>query len=94
MKSLHLNLRTTIGIILFAVGVAGPIVLFEATQPGHGIAASLRSAEIELPILLMTAFGDRELHQEARRHGVLSVLNKPFEVSTLRTAVRAALFGS
>lgn len=58
------------------------------------VAASLRSAEIELPILLMTAFGDRELHQEARQLGVLSVLNKPFEVNALRTAVRAALLGS
>ncbi|MGE5788268.1 MAG: hypothetical protein ACM3ZE_26970 [Myxococcales bacterium] len=58
------------------------------------VAASLRSAEIELPILLVTAFGDRELHQEARQHGVLSVLKEPFEVSALRTAVRAALFGS
>jgi CheY-like chemotaxis protein len=57
------------------------------------VAASLRSACIEVPILLMTAFGDDDTHQRAHMLGVLGVLDKPFEVDALRTAVCDVLFG-
>jgi CheY-like chemotaxis protein len=57
------------------------------------VAAALHKASIEVPMLLMTAFGDRNTHQQAQLLGVLGVLDKPFEVDALRTTVCDILFG-
>ncbi|MFO0593748.1 MAG: response regulator [Myxococcaceae bacterium] len=38
---------------------------------------------VQLPVIVMTAFGDHELHSEARRLGAASVFNKPFDVRAL-----------
>lgn len=43
------------------------------------------------PIILITAFGDHEIHEKAKRLGVAAILDKPFEIEDLLTAVRAAL---
>ena len=42
-------------------------------------------------VLLMTAFGDAELHTEAHRLAAVDVLDKPFELATFVAAVREAL---
>ena len=41
------------------------------------------------PIILVTGFGDRRLHEEARKHGAFAVLDKPFDVAVLAYKVRA-----
>lgn len=42
------------------------------------------------PLILITAFGDYETHAEARRLGVVAILDKPFELEELvDTATRA-----
>jgi CheY-like chemotaxis protein len=41
----------------------------------------------QVPVILITAFGDRETRDEAFEKGVTAFLNKPFEVDDLRTAV-------
>lgn len=61
------------------------------TLNGLDIASELRREIWDIPIILMTAFGDRELHNEAKRMGVTAVFDKPFEVDDLRTIVRIVL---
>lgn len=39
------------------------------------------------PVVLMTAFGDERLHEQAMRAGAIAVLNKPFEIDALRAIV-------
>jgi CheY-like chemotaxis protein len=55
---------------------------------GLEILAGLRENDWSTPVILMTAFGDAELHAEAERLGVVAVLDKPFELDTLRKLVR------
>jgi CheY-like chemotaxis protein len=52
---------------------------------------SLRQADWAIPVVLITAFGDEDLHREARRLGAAAVLDKPFDVEDLRTVVLDAL---
>ncbi len=39
------------------------------------------------PIVLITAFGDERLHEQAMRAGAIAVLDKPFELDDLCTLV-------
>jgi DNA-binding NtrC family response regulator len=55
---------------------------------GLEILAGLRESDWSTPVILMTAFGDAELHAEAARLGALAVLDKPFELDALRRLVR------
>lgn len=46
------------------------------------------------PMILMTAFGDADLHQRARQLGVSASLDKPFDVDHLLDLVRRLLSGA
>lgn len=52
--------------------------------------ATIRQLIPETPIVLMTAFGTPELLAQARKLGVIGVLNKPFELSELGRIVMRA----
>jgi CheY-like chemotaxis protein len=54
----------------------------------------LRDDDWAMPMILMTAFGDDETHDEARRLGASTVFDKPFELDDLRTAVHYFAGGS
>lgn len=45
----------------------------------------------DLPMVLITAFGDPRLHALARKFGALSLLEKPFEMTTLVHVVRSVI---
>ena len=45
------------------------------------------------PMVLITAFGDPLLHEFAKRFGAVSLLEKPFEMTTLIRVVRGAIDG-
>jgi two-component system, response regulator, stage 0 sporulation protein F len=45
------------------------------------------------PSILITAFGDEETHERARKFGVTAVLDKPFDMNDLMVKVSAALAG-
>ncbi|HVU01124.1 MAG TPA: response regulator [Polyangiaceae bacterium] len=51
----------------------------------------IRKAGVEVPIVLVTAFGSDSLHADARRVGATAVLDKPFPVATLQGLVRELL---
>ena len=54
---------------------------------GLGLLAALRCASWSTPVVLMTAFGTKETHEEAGRLGA-TVLDKPFPMSRLGTIAR------
>ena len=41
--------------------------------------------------MLITAFGSEEIHKEARRAGVVAVLDKPFDVADLTALSRRVI---
>ena len=58
---------------------------------GLDLLAALRCTRLETPVILMTAFGDEEVHAEARSLGATAVLNKPFDLDELHAAVQKAM---
>jgi DNA-binding response OmpR family regulator len=58
---------------------------------GLDIAEGLQLARKDVPVILITGFGDPETHAEALRIGAHCVLDKPFELDDLRVAIRFAL---
>lgn len=51
--------------------------------------AMLRESTWSVPVIVITGFGDLATHDEARRLGAAIVLDKPFDLDVLRTAVLA-----
>jgi FixJ family two-component response regulator len=51
----------------------------------------LRFGGSSVPVILITAFGDWQVHEQARVHGVRAVLDKPLDMVQLRTAVAEIL---
>lgn len=54
---------------------------------GFGVLQALRRAQVRMPVILVTAFGDQSMHTVAKRLGAVGVLQKPFDVDDLRTVV-------
>ena len=61
------------------------------TFSGLDILAGARLWPRRIPVILITGFGDEGLHAQARELGAVCVLDKPFPISSLRSAVRFAL---
>ena len=69
------------------------IILSDVRMPGAtGIEAlrQVRRVGLSVPFVLMTAFGDVLVHDEAQRQGAL-LLDKPFDAGDLRRAIVTAL---
>lgn len=58
---------------------------------GLDIAEGLQLSRKQVPVILITGFGDPETHAEALRIGAHCVLDKPFDLDDLRAAIRLAL---
>lgn len=70
-------------------GVPDAIVM-DVRMPGYSglhVLAALRAAHESTPVILITAFGDIRLHEEAARLGAAVVFDKPFDIDDLRTAL-------
>lgn len=69
------------------------LVIMDVKMPDmDGIeAASLLTQEKLAPVLLLTAFGQRELIERAKEAGVVGYLVKPFRESDLTPAIEVAL---
>ena len=69
------------------------LVILDIKMPGmDGVAAAKEIGKTsEVPILLLTAFSQRELIQEARDVGVAAYLVKPFRKNELLPAITAIL---
>jgi len=58
---------------------------------GIELLASLRSTPVSIPVVLMTAFGDDDVHRAAETLGAAAILDKPLQPSALRAALAAAI---
>lgn len=70
------------------------VVLLDLKLPDSddlGLLASIRRIAPRVPVILMTAFGTPELLDDARRLGVFTVLDKPFELEELDLLIERAL---
>ncbi len=70
------------------------LIISDVRMPGNSgleILAAIRRAGWSTPVILITAFGDEQVHAEAYRLGAIAVFDKPFEVNALRMLTRAVL---
>lgn len=58
---------------------------------GMDALAVLEATSAEVPVILITAFGDGETHAEAHQLGAFAILDKPFDMTALSAAVAAAI---
>jgi two-component system, response regulator, stage 0 sporulation protein F len=71
---------------------SGSLIISDVSMPGRDGLEVLRRMRTHSwcpPFILITAFGDPSLHAEARQLGAQAVLDKPFDMATLRAAVIA-----
>ncbi|MFH1435560.1 MAG: response regulator [Pseudomonadota bacterium] len=62
------------------------IIVTDIYMPGPNALetlAMLRKAGVDTPVVMITAFGDYELHEEANRLGAEAVFDKPFALQEL-----------
>jgi CheY-like chemotaxis protein len=70
------------------------LIVSDVRMPGWSgldVLAGLRHYPLVPPVVLITAFGDEQLHADARRLGAVATLDKPFDVDDLRAVVGATL---
>ncbi|WP_164009143.1 response regulator [Pyxidicoccus trucidator] len=68
------------------------LIVTDVRMPGFSgleVLARLRRDGWNTPFILITAFGDAQLHEEAARLGAARVLNKPFAMEELCDAVES-----
>jgi CheY-like chemotaxis protein len=66
------------------------IVLTDVRMPqlsGLGVLQALKNASVALPIVVMTVLRDDSVRTVAKRLGAVGVLQKPFDVDELRSAI-------
>lgn len=66
------------------------LVVMDVRMPGASgleLLGELRKAGWSAPIVLMTAFGDEQLHRDASAAGANAVLDKPFDIDDLKREV-------
>jgi two-component system response regulator (stage 0 sporulation protein F) len=70
------------------------LVVSDIRMPGYTAIEALvgmRPMLSRTPVVLLTAFGDKRIHERALRLGASMVLDKPFELNDLLTAVGEVL---
>ena len=67
------------------------LVVSDIRMPGKSgleVLEALRTSNWAMPVILITAFGTPETHDEAKRLGANVILDKPFDLDDLVAAVR------
>jgi len=73
------------------------LVISDVRMPGWTgleILEIVATSGLATPVILITAFGTAETHAEAQRLGAVEVFDKPFELTSLLTAVREVVRGN
>jgi DNA-binding response OmpR family regulator len=68
------------------------VIVSDVRMPGWSgleVLAGLQLYAEAPPVVLITGFGDDELHAEARRLGAVATLDKPFDIDHLRAVIAA-----
>jgi CheY-like chemotaxis protein len=69
---------------------APDLIITDVRMPGLTgleVLEGLRHLNWSVPVVLITAFGDRETHEEAERLGVVAVFDKPFDLYQFRATI-------
>lgn len=78
--------------IELATALKPELVVMDIKMPNlDGIAAAKRMAELKIPVVLLTAFAQKELFEQAAEAGAMAYVVKPFNPSDLLPAVEIAL---
>ncbi len=90
-----LALLEEIGMLLFR-GEAFPadVIISDERMPGMfglEVLSGLRQARWPIPFILITGFGDPQIHERASKLGAAAVFDKPFDIDLLREAVLRVL---
>jgi CheY-like chemotaxis protein len=70
------------------------LIVSDVRMPGWSgleVLAGLSRDPAAPPMVLVTAFGDDQLHAEARRLGARAAMDKPFDMDELRAVVESIL---
>jgi len=70
------------------------MILLDIKMPGmNGLETlrELRKTDPEVPVLMMTAYGDLEVVETAKKYGVKHYIIKPFDLHEIRLLVKALL---
>jgi DNA-binding NtrC family response regulator len=70
------------------------LIISDVRMPGYdglNILASIRQTPIQVPVILITAFGTAATHATAARLGAFAILDKPFDLDDLIALVRSAM---
>lgn len=70
------------------------LIISDIRMPGvTGMEILLGANELDdfPPIILITAFGDKETHMQAERLGAVALFDKPFDIDEMLEKVRATL---
>ena len=72
------------------------LVMLDLKIPGMNgveILRAMRANEVETDVMMMTAYGEQEMIQEAMDLGALMYLTKPFDIKDVRDQVRSFFAG-
>jgi two-component system, response regulator, stage 0 sporulation protein F len=72
------------------------LILLDMKIPGMDgleILRNIRKLQVDTKVIMMTAYGELDLIQEAMEMGALAHFTKPFDIDELRQAIRAQLAG-
>jgi CheY-like chemotaxis protein len=71
------------------------LIISDVRMPGYSglqVVKAIRDVRwLAIPVILVTAFGEAELHEEARALGVIATFDKPFDPDDLLATVAATL---
>jgi len=80
--------------VLHCLGDVAPDLIITDLRMPHGgmdVVARIKKAVPTTPVILMTAFGDRETESLAYKWGVSAYFNKPVRMADLKEAVKNLL---
>jgi CheY-like chemotaxis protein len=70
------------------------LILSDINMPGMSgleLLARARAARPDVPVIMITAYGDADTERRAREGGAAALLTKPIDFATLRGAIEARL---
>lgn len=70
------------------------LVLLDMNMPrmfGHEVLRNMRQREIDTPVMIMTAFGEKSTLEEVQRLGITAQFEKPFDIYRMIEKVKEVL---
>ncbi len=88
-----LELFNAVGACVFGDAVEPEVIVADVQMPlfsGLEVLGTIHCVGLEIPVIVITAYGDDATRAEARRLGAVALMDKPLDPGELVRAVRAA----